>query len=165
MPTITMPFPDVGANQLYAEFSQGQFEQNLGVNVELEPLEPRAFGATFMQGQFMIVPIGWGADYPDPDSWLPQNFGSTGGNNVFGYSNAEFDNLVQQAIAEPDPEERLALWDQAQQILVDDAAAIFVSYNERIILIKPYVENLILTGMDAGVDGEFFLTQTYIAQH
>ena len=165
LPDVTIQFPDVGGNRLSAEFAQGQFEENLGVNVKLEPLEPRAFAATIMQGQFMIVPIGWGADYPDPDSWLPQNFGTEGGSNFAGYSNAEFDALVQQAVAEPDPEKRLALWSQAQQLLVDDAAAIFVSYRERVRLVKPYVKNLILTGMDAGLDGELFLTETYIVEH
>jgi len=165
LPDVTIQFADVGGNRLSAEFAQGQFEENLGVNVKLEPLEPRAFAATIMQGQFMIVPIGWGADYPDPDSWLPQNFGTEGGNNLAGYSNAEFDALVQQAVAEPDPEKRLALWSQAQQLLVDDAAAIFVSYRERVRLVKPYVKNLILTGMDAGLDGELFLTETYIVEH
>ena len=165
MPSVTIEFPDVGANRLRAEFAQGQFEENLGVKVELQPLEPRAFSATIMQGQFMIVPIGFGADYPDPDSLLPQNFGSTGGSNLSGYSNAEFDTLVQQALAEPDPQQRLALWSQAQQVLINDAAAIFVSYRERVRLVKPYVKSLILTGMDAGLDGELFLTQTYIVQH
>ena len=72
---------------------------------------------------------------------------------------------MQQAIAEPDPQKRLALWSQAQQVLITDAAAIFVSYRERVRLVKPYVKNLILTGMDAGLDGELFLTKTYIVQH
>jgi oligopeptide transport system substrate-binding protein len=165
VPDVTIQFADVGGNQLSAEFAQGQFEENLGVSVKLEPLEPRAFAATVMQGEFMIIPIGWGADYPDADSWLPQNFGSEGGSNLAGYSNAEFDALVEQAIAEPDPGKRLALWSQAQQLLVNDAAAIFVSYRERVRLVKPYVKNLILTGMDAGLDGELFLTATYIAEH
>jgi oligopeptide transport system substrate-binding protein len=165
LPEVSIQFADVGGTQLDAEFAQGQLEENLGVNVKLEPLEPRAFAATVMQGQFMIVPMGWGADYPDPDSWLPQNFGTDGGSNFAGYSNAEFDALVQQAVAEPDPEKRLALWSQAQQLLVDDAAAIFVSYRERVRLVKPYVKNLILTGMDAGLDGELFLTETYIVEH
>ena len=165
LPEVTIQFADVGGNRLSAEFAQGQLEENLGVNVKLDPLEPRAFAATIMQGEFMIVPIGWGADFPDPDSWLPQNFGTEGGSNLAGYSNAEFDALVQQAVAEPDPEKRLALWSQAQQVLVKDAAAIFVSYRERVRLVKPYVKNLILTGMDAGLDGELFLTKTYIAEH
>lgn len=165
LPDVTIQFADVGGSQLDAEFAQGQLEQNLGVNVKLEPLEPRAFAATVMQGQFMIIPMGWGADFPDPDSWLPQNFGTGAGNNLAGYSNAEFDALVQQAVAEPDAEKRLALWSQAQQLLVKDAAAIFVSYSERVRLVKPYVKNLILTGMDAGLDGELFLADTYIVKH
>lgn len=164
-PVVTIHAPDVGANRLWAEFAQGQFEQNLGIDVELEPLEPHAFAATVMQGQFMIIPVGWGADYPEPDSLLPQNFGSMGGNNLAGYSNSEFDALVQQAIAEPDPEKRLSLWREAQRILVDDAAAVFMSYHERLLLVKPYVKNLILSGMDAALDGELFLTKTYIVEH
>lgn len=164
-PVITIQAPDIGANRLWAEFAQGQFEQNLGVDVELEPLEPHAFAATVMQGQFMIIPVGWGADYPEPDSMLTQNFGSVGGGNIAGYSNSEFDVLVQQAIAEADPEKRLALWSEAQQILVDDVAAVFVSYHERLLLVKPYVKELILSGMDAALDGELFLSSTYIVQH
>lgn len=72
---------------------------------------------------------GWSADYPDPDNWLPEIFGSKGGNNDTLYTNPKVDNLFKQASTELDNTKRLALYDQAQKIIIDDDCAIGPIYN------------------------------------
>jgi peptide/nickel transport system substrate-binding protein len=48
------------------------------------------------------------------------------GQSSLPYGNPEFDNLVEQARVELDPNKRLDLYKKAQQILYDDAAALFM---------------------------------------
>jgi ABC-type oligopeptide transport system substrate-binding subunit len=73
----------------------------------------------------------WGHDYPDPQNWLYALFHSSqikgvgpGTGNDPGWSNPEFDKLVEQANVLADPakvNDRMALYQQAEQILLKDA--------------------------------------------
>jgi len=47
-----------------------------------------------------VAYFGWGADYPDPDDWLPALFGTGAGNNHTLYSNPAFDALAATALKE-----------------------------------------------------------------
>ena len=55
-------------------------------------------------------------------------FQSESGNNDEGYKSPEFDALVAQAGAEPDAAKSLALYNQAQELLVEDAPAVFTRW-------------------------------------
>ena len=52
----------------------------------------------------------WSADWPYPDNWLPDLFGTGAGNNYVNYGNAEFDALVARAAVETDEGKRLAIY-------------------------------------------------------
>ena len=62
--------------------------------------------------------LGWGADYPDPHNFM-NLFTSTSANNHTGWSNPRYDEIVDAASREPDPEVRQALYDEAQHILCE----------------------------------------------
>lgn len=68
--------------------------------------------------------IYWGLDYPDPEAFLHMLFGSESPENYTGYSNQDFDTLLAEARSEPDSVARERLYEEAQQLLVDDAAII-----------------------------------------
>jgi len=61
--------------------------------------------------------FGWGADYPDPDDWLPSLFGTGAGNNHTLYSNPAFDALAATALKEQDNTKRLADWTKLKRWL------------------------------------------------
>jgi oligopeptide transport system substrate-binding protein len=125
-------------------------------------MESKAFSTLVNNKQFMWSWYGWGADYPDPDNWLPELFGTGAGNNKQNYSNPQFDALSKQAKAELDNTKRLQLWAQAHKMVVDDAAMAFMNYRERFILWKPWVKGLTPTGMDGGIMGDMFFPSIYI---
>jgi len=56
-------------------------KDNLGITVNLEPMESRAFQRLINDEKHQWAFFGWGADYPDPDNWLPELFGADAGNN------------------------------------------------------------------------------------
>ena len=71
--------------------------------------------------EYDIARDGWGADYPHANNQLGL-FVCGGGNNDDQYCNPDFDALIAQAAAEPDQAKQVALYNQAQTILMDDAA-------------------------------------------
>jgi len=161
---IKFQYANTGANPTIAQFLQAQMKDNLGVDLTLEPMETKAFSALVNAKEFDWAFYGWGADYPDPDNWLPQIFGTGAGNNKTGYSNPQFDSLSQQALKEQDNTKRLNLWAQAHALVVNDAPMVFVFNRETFVLKKSWVKGQITTGMDGQIAGDMFLRVTYI-QH
>jgi len=88
---------------------------------------------------------GWIADYPHPQDFLDILFRSGAENNYGGYSNPEVDALLDRANVEPDREAGLALYQQAEQKLVSDAACLPLWFGQNYVLVKPYVNGYELT--------------------
>ena len=147
LPKITLQYANSANNPITAQFVQEQIKTNLGVEITLEPMEPKAFSQAVNKEQYMIGWYGWGADYPDPDNWLPELFGTGAGNNHTGYSNPQLDDLMKKAIAETDPQKRMQMWAQAQKIVVDDAPVLFMLHDELFYVTKPYVKDLVASPM------------------
>jgi oligopeptide transport system substrate-binding protein len=164
LPQIRFQYSDTAGNRLIAQFLQGQMQDNLGINVVLEPMETKAFQQLVNAEQETWAWFGWGADYPDPDNWLPELFGTGAGNNHTTYSSPEFDALSNEALSELDNTKRLELWEQAQTLVMDDCPIVTMFYRERFWLAKPYVKDLITTGMDGQVTGDMFFYKTYLSQ-
>ena len=144
---------------------QNQWRTNLGIQSTL-------VGETFDQflvdrpaGKFSIARNAWGADYPHPDNWLRALFQSQSGNNDEKYNSKEFDDLVAQAGAEPDLDKSIALYNQAQELLVQDAPAVFTRWRISNYEVEPYVQGVQGTAQDSVVIGDYFYENISIAQH
>jgi oligopeptide transport system substrate-binding protein len=159
---LRLQYADTGANPTIAQFMQQQIKVNLNIDVVLEPMERKAFTQMVNAEQETWAWFGWGADYPDPDNWLPQLFGTDAGNNHTTYSNPAFDALCAQGLAELDNVQRLQIWADAQAMIVDDAPVLFMQYTERFFLVKPSVKGLMYTGMDGDVPGDLFFANVWI---
>ena len=164
LPPISFQYANTGANPIRAEFFQGQIKENLGIDVKLEPMEPASFSKAVNNHQFQVAFYGWGADYPDPDNWLPEIFGTGAGNNTTLFSNTGFDAAVKKAAAEPDDAKRLQLWRDAQKILVDEAPIVPLIYRERFWLVKPHVKGLTTTSKDSAVPGDKYFSKIWLAK-
>jgi oligopeptide transport system substrate-binding protein len=144
------------ANQGRAEYLAQMYQKSLGINLVLDPVE--ATTLTNLRKSAETHPNvlgGWCADYPDPQNWLSVYFQSQQqfAANI-GYANAEFDALVAQADVTVDEDERLALYMEAQKIVVGDVAHVFVYNTQNDYLIKPYVKGLDLTPQDSSYPGQ-----------
>ncbi|MGB0388212.1 MAG: peptide ABC transporter substrate-binding protein [Ardenticatenaceae bacterium] len=152
-PPLTLWHP---ANDEQAQFAAGATEMwkaNLGIEVEVLSL-PREQYLALMQTTTPIEEIshiwalGWCADYPDQHNWIydvfnlnadPQDKAPAnrdfedrmtiyGGGQYIRRTASDFDELTEQAITERDPEKRLALYAQAEQILTVEEAMIAPIY-------------------------------------
>ncbi len=146
------------------EFLQEQWRTAFDVNVELVGLEWSSYLTRLNEDPFDIFRLGWGADYPHPNNFLTDLFTCTSGNNNMQYCNEDFDALMADAAVEPDLDTQVGIYNQAQEMLVDDAPVIFISWGGRFTLVKPWVTNLTITPGDA-TTGSYFYDAVTIAAH
>jgi oligopeptide transport system substrate-binding protein len=164
LPGITVTIADTSAGRLTAEFLQEQLRTNLDVSIEIEILESSTYEDRYLASEFQFVLGGWGADYADPENWLPELFGTDAGLNQYKYSNPEVDDLLAQAAVELDNDTRLDLYDQAQRIIIDEDMGIAPLYVRiRSWLVKPWVDGITTTGTDSN-PGDWFYTDVRILE-
>ncbi|MFC2022309.1 peptide ABC transporter substrate-binding protein [Chloroflexota bacterium] len=124
-----------------------QWRQNLGVEVKVRQLEPERFLYHLADEKDEMFYMAWIADYPHPQDFLDILFHSGADNNYGEYSNPEVDALLERASVEPDSKLSLALYQQAEQRLVEDAACLPLWFGRNYILVKPYVRGYNLNPM------------------
>ncbi len=124
-----------------------QWQQNLGVEVKVRQLEPERFIYNLKEEKDEIFEVGWIADYPHPQDFLDVLFHSGVQNNYGEYSNSEVDALLEKARAETDVKQGLALYQQVEQKLIEDAATLPLWFGKNFTLVKPYVKGYKLNAL------------------
>ena len=132
---------DYAAMDKQAVVAQAQLK-NIGINTELEYLDWTSLFAKYKSGKFHIMSYGYGA-HADPDMYYFARLHSKHTYN--GWGNSKFDALVTAARSTTDFDKRKALYDQAQQILVDELPLLvtfteeyFYGANKRVQGFKPW---------------------------
>lgn len=156
LPKITATFGDSPRNRLRWEWMANNWKTNLGVTIELNPIDNTAFTAltkdvsTYPQ----LILLGWCSDYPDPQNWLSVYWASNAesAKNV-GYSNPEIDKILAEADKSTDPAARLAAYKKAQDMLIAEMPAIFFYNRVNSYLVKPWVKGIEVTPQDATFPG------------
>jgi len=115
------------------------WEENLGVKISTRQTEFATFLSDLRDGEYQMFELGWVADYPDPENFLKIQFYSGSGNNYSQYANPEVDRLLEEADTETDEARRMSLYQQAEQIIVNEVPWIPLFHDEFSVLIKPYV--------------------------
>ena len=129
------------------------WEQNLGVKITIENLEPDKYLDLLYSGQHgQIFSNGWCADYPDPENFADVLFHTGSQQNIGRYSNPALDAILDQARLEQDATKRIQLYQQAEQVLVQDAPALFISHPVDYMLVKPYVKGFVLTPISIPIE-------------
>lgn len=123
-----------------AEAIQAMWARELGVNITIEANEQRIWFQIQQTMAHQIGFMGWIADFPDPITFL--SLAETGnGNNWSGWSKPEFDQLLKQAANTADGQARFELLQQAEALMLSEAAVVPLVYRTRTYLIHPSVKN------------------------
>lgn len=162
LPPVTFVATASDTNRIQGQFIEDQLKRNLGVEVTTEYVDSKTFGTRFTANQYQATIQRWAADWPYPDNWLPDQFGTGKLNNHVVYSNPKFDDLMTKAAAETDDRKRLGLYNDGQKLMLDDVALVPLYNRENFILVKPNVKNLIITGLDGAIKGDYNFAKTYI---
>jgi oligopeptide transport system substrate-binding protein len=132
---------------------QQMWMENLGVNIDINTEELSKFNddltatandPTSASALDFYISV-WGADYPDPQNFVSQQLRTGVGNNNGHYSNAQFDKLVDQADVETDPAKRMPLYQQAEQIALQEVGWLPLYYGKADILIRSTVHGIVVT--------------------
>jgi ABC-type transport system substrate-binding protein len=119
------------------------YEMNLGLKIAIErvPWSELINNLNRPDMPYQMYWIGWVADYPDPQNFLEILFHSESSQNYGGYSNPTVDDLLNEARGTQNVGERLALYRQVEQHILDDAAWMPLYFEIEDWLVKPYVQN------------------------
>ncbi|MBS1705535.1 MAG: peptide ABC transporter substrate-binding protein [Armatimonadetes bacterium] len=122
MPALELNFRDSRPDiKIVAEAIQAQLKKNLGVNVTLKSMEWGAYLRKRDEGKLEIFHMRWAADYLDAENFLTIMLTTHGPENKMGYSNAAVDKLCAEADIMPDGPARNAKYQQAEDLLLQDA--------------------------------------------
>jgi oligopeptide transport system substrate-binding protein len=134
------------------------WEENLGVKIIIENIEYNYYYEQIYSGNHgQIISGGWCADYPDPENFADVLFHSKSGQNHGHYSNPKLDTLLESARVEQDVTQRIAMYQQAEQIIVDDAPVMFTTHGLSFQLVQPYVKGYVFTPIDVPIERYMWL--------
>ncbi|MGF1533945.1 MAG: ABC transporter substrate-binding protein [Bernardetiaceae bacterium] len=121
------------------------------LNISIKPrLQPHSqITNKSMLGQFDMIRLSWGADFPHPESFLkffyskelPDSAGQSSFPNLSRYASPEFDRLYEAALSAATDEEAYQYFLQAEQVAMRDAPILVLWYDEAFRLLQPYVKN------------------------
>ena len=149
-PRIVVTVPGTGGTiGLDLEVVIEMWKQELGVEVEIQQVEWATYLQDLNANKFQaFAGLGWEADYPDPQDFLDILFHTDSSINHGGYSNAEVDSVLEVARTEPDVVKRVGLYQEAEELIVNDAAWVPLWFTgERYVLIKEHVQDYRVTPM------------------
>jgi oligopeptide transport system substrate-binding protein len=110
-------------HKLIAEIVSRQWKRNLNINIELDGMEVKQFATRLHEKDYDVSRASWYGDYNDVSTFTDK-YRTDSLNNDSGWSNAEYDRLTDAAKKEVDPQKRLDLLSQAEQILVSEVPII-----------------------------------------
>lgn len=131
------------AGSLVVEAAMG-FLADIGVTVNITRLESTTMFERARAGNYTAVYFSTGGEL-DPISFLTarlhsRNHGAAGNTSV--YTNPEVDRLLDIARVTTDPQERIRLARQVEEIVTEDAPWVFLNYNKAVVMHQPWVHGL-----------------------
>jgi len=119
LPTVELVYNTSENHKLIAEAVQQMWKVNLGVDVDLLNQDWKVYLDSMRNLDYGVARSGWIADYVDPNNFL-ECFLTGNGNNRTGYASEAYDALIAKANATIDPRERLAVFQEAEKLLLED---------------------------------------------
>lgn len=127
--TVKMLVANTPAYVKMSEIVQAQLKE-VGINAEIELLEWGTFLDVSQQGKFDLTFLGWTNSTADGSELLYPNLHSDniGSSNRVGYSNPEFDKLVDESRTNVDQEVRKQKLDEANKLAIKEAPWVVMSH-------------------------------------
>lgn len=120
-----------------SEFLHDQWRKNLGVDIRFQSVAVGVFSQRLNSTDRPHLTLsGWEPTYPDPDNFLRVVVG-----RYSSWSTEPYEELIQRARIMPDRAGRLAVYQQAERILVEEVPILPLVYARRQMLAKPWVRN------------------------
>ena len=117
-----------------------QWREELGIEVRIQQTDFATFLADQDAGRLQMFNAGWIMDYPDPEDILDLKLHSESALNDVNYDSPEVDALLEEARVEQDAGRRLELYQQAERLIIEDAAWLPLYFSQAHVVINADVE-------------------------
>ena len=122
---------------------QKMWKDNLNINTSLELEEFPATLLALTKKKYQIARMGWTGDYYDPMTMLDVML-SYGGVNHSGFSNKQYDTLINEAKASHNNNLRIEYMRNAEAILLDEMPVIPLYYRADSIMVNPKLKGAVI---------------------
>lgn len=129
-------------HKLVAEYMQREWQEKLGLKVEMISQEWKTYLKATTAGEYEIARMGWIGSFPDPESEFVSLFQCDSPYNRARWCNQEFERTFREAQSVSDRKQRLALVREAERIMIEEAPIIPLYVYMQQHLQKPYVRDL-----------------------
>ncbi|MDB4866758.1 MAG: peptide transporter substrate-binding protein [Cohnella sp.] len=155
MPKLSIISDDKDTDKNIIEFLVSQWQQNLGVTVEANPMPHKNRLEKELSKQYDIVNTRWGADYNDPMTWLDMYVagGSFNTQDWTGPENDKYTKLVKDAQIEQDLKKRSDLMVEAEKLLMSESAVMPLYFRSTPFVVNPKLKDMVMPPY--GPDFEF----------
>ncbi|WP_214073351.1 ABC transporter substrate-binding protein [Mucilaginibacter sp. dw_454] len=116
------------------EYIQGELER-AGIKTKIEVTQGASLREMVAKNNINFFYGTWIADYPDAENYLSLFYSKNKipfGPNYTGFSNPAFDKLFEQAYNVKSDAERYAIYQQMDQIIMDNAPVVILYYDKRV---------------------------------
>ncbi|OCA87712.1 ABC transporter substrate-binding protein [Bacillus sp. FJAT-27225] len=142
LPEVELLYNTAENHKKIAEAVQEMYKKNLGVDIKLTNQEWKTYLDTTDQGNFQMSRMGWIGVLNDPTVLLDYFLGDSP-NNRTNWVNEEYDNLLDQAKAEQDPDKHFELLHEAEKVLMEALPFVPVYHYTTTYLTSPKFEGLV----------------------
>ncbi len=129
------------------EFLQAEWKKNLGIDVQIRAYDAASYSMRRqmrrMGMKFNAADGNWGSDYADPSNWHNQLFVSKSDYYGSHYKDEMFDSISAKAYATTNKDERVKLYEQAEQIFVQSGSHLTLYHSREFYLIKPDTKGIV----------------------
>ncbi len=147
LPPVEILFNTSENHKLVAEAVQEMWRRELGVDARLVNQEQKVVLAARRAGDYHVLRSNWIGDYIDPSTFL-DIFRTDSGNNYTGWGHPDYDAALFAAARTADPAARLALFQKAEAILLEQAPIIPIYWFTHTFLKQPSVKGWNSTLLD-----------------
>lgn len=131
-----------------ASFIARQLEE-IGIPVQVETVQKSLLLELTSNSKAAFFRGSWIADYPDAENYLSVFYSkSPAPPNYTRYSNPVFDALFEKALVEQNDSLRYRLYQQADQVMINDAPVVPLWYDKVVHLVQPAVKGFPPNGLN-----------------
>ena len=131
-----------------ASFIAKELEQ-IGIDLQVDVVQKSLLLEETAQSKAMFFRGSWIADYPDAENFLSVFYSKNPAPpNYTRYKNADFDHLYERSLEESGDSIRFILYQQMDQLMIEDSPVIPLWYDEVIRLVSPRLKGFEPNGLN-----------------
>ncbi len=132
-----------------AGFIARQLEE-VGIKIQVEVIPKSLLLEQTAKSQALFFRGSWIADFPEAENYLSVFYGGNPAPpNYTRYNNPKFDALYDQAMITENDSLRYKLYQQMDQLVIEDAPVVPLFYDEVVRLVHPYVKHFSPDGLNS----------------